>query len=116
MRLMVCLVVLIAIGTAGCRWPWEPTYGPVTGVVRYPGGAPAWGARVSVDHGDTTFTGTDGRFYLSVPAGVETVTVRARDGFAPHTAYGETHSGLVRIVVRPEVLITTITLDHVDDI
>jgi Carboxypeptidase regulatory-like domain len=107
------LLLLSVLATeAGCRWPWEPRSGPIVGSVRYPDGSPVWGARVIVVGGDTTFTGETGRFWLPVPAGAETVTVSAHDGWQPNTAWTATRYGSVRLVVRPEVLITRIVLDH----
>jgi len=108
-RLAVLLVVTLAVST-GCRWPWEPKAGPITGSISYPDGTRVWRAEVAVDQGDTTFTGPDGSFFLPVPAGAESVTVRARDGFTPGRAYSATRAGSVRVPVGKDVIIVRIVL------
>ena len=109
MRRTFPFAVLLA-STAGCAFPWEPATGPLYGRVTYPGGAPAQCALVAVVHGDTTFSGYDGRFWLPVPKGLDTLTVFARDGLQPGVAYAETHGGSVRVPVRKGAISVRIVL------
>src|SRR5881394_1517805 len=92
-RLYASLVLLLA---AGCRFPWSPENGAIVGTVVYPSGEPARTAKVSVVGGGSTFTSFDGTFRLSVPAGGDSITVLARDGYDGRP-YAVTHAGSVRV-------------------
>ena len=113
-----CMLVaagLLAVGSLapGCRWPWEPEVGPMVGVVRYPGGAPVYMAKVWVVDGRTTFSDRLGHYRLAVRAeSGDTVTVVATDGYTPGISYGETRSGSLRVVVHASAVVADVVLDH----
>lgn len=115
MRPLLPVVALLALAAAGCRMPWEPDAGPVVGRVTYPSGTPARAARVSLLHGETTQTAFDGSFYLSVPSGLDTLVVSARDGF-DGGVYSETHSGVVRVPARHGAILVRVVLSQSDPI
>lgn len=118
LRFTATVAVFVLLGTCGgCRWPWEPKVGPVTGTVSYPGGARAASALVRIEgESKGTFSDATGTFWLPV-RGVpgDTVLVTARDGYDGRT-YAATRSGNVRIVLRESVIVVRIVMDEVNPI
>jgi len=59
---------LMAMGiVAGCRWPWEPEVGTVTGVVRYRGWARANVAFVGITGTGSSYTDWTGHYSVAAP-------------------------------------------------
>ena len=111
MKPILAILALVALALAGCRLPWEPGAERIVGEVVYPSGRPARSALVEVVGGQKTFSSYDGTFHLRVPAGSDSVTVTARDGYDGR-AYAETHSGGVRVPATGDPVRVRIVLDE----
>ncbi len=115
LRRAVVITVLLLLGScAGCRWPWEPKVGPITGIISYPNGSRVASALVRIE-GETkgTYSDATGSFWLPV-TGVpgDTVLVTARDGYDGRV-YAVTHSGIVPVVLRGSVIVVHVVLSTV---
>jgi len=115
MKYFKCAVAALGLLGLGCQFAWGISFGPIGGVVHDMNGAPVFGARVWIVGGASTYTDMLGHYRLPVRAVGETVTVLARDGYAPG-AYAETHSGSVSVVVRKGGSSANIVLDHAEPI
>ena len=116
MNTMKCVLVALGLLGLGCRFPWEPRFGAVTGVVRYPDQTPVFRAKVSIPGERSTFTDMLGRYRLELSAPRDTLNVVARDGYTPGRAYGETKWGVAKVVVHGSVAVQNVVLDHADPI
>ena len=106
--------MLVGLG-GGCRWPWEPEVGPITGTVRYPDGARANVAFVRMDSQAETYTDWTGRYKLLAQGSVgDSVTVYAWD-FC-RAPCGETHYGYAKAVLRRSAVVVDIVMDHASPI
>ncbi len=113
-RLLAALAVVCATTGMECHRTVRPRERPITGVVRYreAGGEPVSTAKVRIaGTADSVFSDTLGRYSIQAPAGADTVTLEARDGYAPGTVYVVISSGSVRITVGPHGATTDIVLD-----
>src|ERR1051326_6979395 len=97
MQTMKCALLALGLLGLGCRFPSEPRFGTVTGVVRYPDQTPVFRARVSIAGERSTFTDVLGRYRLELSAPRDTLSVLARDGFTPGRGYGVTHWGAAQV-------------------
>ena len=116
MRTVSYALVTLGLAGLGCHFGWEPRFGVITGVVRYPNKTPVYMAEVWIDGEKPTFTDMLGSYRLEIHSPRDTETVVARDGFTPGRAYAETASGSARVVVRRTVVVQNIVLDHSDPI
>ena len=116
MNTMKCVLVALGLLGLGCRFPWEPRFGTVTGVVRYPDQTPVSRAEVSIAGEKPTFTDVLGRYRLELSAPRDTLNVLARDGFTPGRVYGVTHWGAAQVVVHGAVVVRNVVLDHAEPI
>ena len=116
MKILERTLVAVGLLGLGCRFPWEPKFGIVTGYVRYPDKTPVYRALVSIADEGSTFTDMLGRYALELRRPEDTVTVLARDGYTPGRTYGETSSGVARVVVRGSVVVQNVVLDRADPI
>src|ERR1041384_5808968 len=96
MQTMKCALLALGLLGLGCRFPSEPRFGTVTGVVRYPDQTPVFRARVSIAGERSTFTDVLGRYRLELSAPHDTLSVLARGGFTPGRGYGGTPWGGAR--------------------
>ena len=124
MRFLI-LAVCAVLGTSGCgssTWTAAPVV-PVahasppsavriSGVVRYPGGHPVNTAWVHVGQVGGTLSDTAGVYVLDLPTAGDTLTVEAKDGFAPGMMYGWKNWGSVQVVVNRHDVVANIVLDH----
>jgi hypothetical protein len=116
MRILKCTLVASVLLLVGCRFPWSPQYGMVTGIVRYPDQTPVYMAKVSIEGQATTFTDMLGGYNLKLRTPVEEVTVTARDGYTPGVAYAVSRSGSARVILRQSVEVKNLMLDKVSPI
>ena len=115
-RRSLALLVLVV----GCSPTTRPvtdavpraTHRVISGVVRYPGGAPEPRARVSVNRGAPSIADDAGHYVIVAPGRSRTVTLTAWDGYAPGRAYAETSSGSVTVVLGKNGATRDIVLDH----
>lgn len=116
MRILKCTLLLLCLLGLGCRFPWEPEFGSVTGVVRYPDQTPVYMAKVTIEGAGTTYTDMLGKYRLELKSSAAVVTVTARDGYTPGRAYAVTRSGSAEVRVRRGVVVRNLVLDHEDPI
>ena len=121
MKLLNCALVALALSGAGCgsdssESPVSPRVLQISGTVRYQTGTAVGYAKVWADGVFSAQTDPAGRFVITVPANGNSITLSARDGYAPGQAYGVIQYGSVHVVGRPGRITTDIVLDHADNI
>jgi hypothetical protein len=115
MKAVTCVAAALALLLMGCRFPWEPEFGPLVGTVRYTAnGPPAYMVKVAISGRTPTFTDLNGRFRLDVAAGDDTVVVGAWD--ACRGTCVETYWGFTKVAVRRGRVEADILLDKVNPI
>lgn len=114
MRILRCALLALVLLGLGCRFPWEPEFGVVTGIVRYPDQTPVHMAKVTIAGSGTTFTDLRGSYRLELKSATAVVTVTARDGYTPGRMYAMTSSGRAEVTVRRGLMVQDIVLDRSD--
>jgi hypothetical protein len=112
MRATLLASMIATIAVAGCRFPWEPEFGPVVGTVRYPNGDPAYVVVVGIVGGRTTLTDLSGRYRLDVDGARDSVTVAAN---GPTRGAGNPW-GSTRVSVRRGRIEADVVLDRLNPI
>ncbi len=115
MRVLQWVALSFVLLVPGCRWPWESEVGPVTGTVRYPGGARANIAFVRAYGQPLTYTDWNGQYRLVVRGSVgDTVMVVAYDFCRGGCT--ETHYGSKTVVLRRSPVVADIVMDQAEPI
>ena len=114
MKLVNCALVALALSATGCgsQSSLSPQMLQVSGTVRYPDGTAVGRAKVSADTGSSTVSDLAGRFVIVTPVNGNSVTLYARDGYAPGVAYVSIHYGSVRVGGSPGRIRLDIVLDN----
>ena len=112
MRTLRISLLMLCIAGLGCRAPWEPKFGLVTGTERYADKTPAYMAQVSVVGQGATYTDMLGHNTVERGAATDTVAVGAREGYEPGRTYAVIRLGGSRVAVRSPVTVVNIVLDH----
>ncbi len=112
---LACAAALLS-GCSSTSAPTLPSKSPsavrIVGVVRYPSGQAVNTAWVHVGQIGGTLSNAAGDYVLELPMTADTLTVEARDGYAPGMVYAEHHWGSVRVPADKHDVTANIVLDH----